>query len=126
MSKENVKKYGFGSRGYVETREIVGLALGDRSEKTAQKLWESLPKVYRQCAVCYTDFWSAYQEVLPSKRHKAVNKSSGKTSYIERFNNTLRQRVSRPEKLDLSLKKSKIISAFSGILYITIASLNHS
>jgi hypothetical protein len=51
--------------------------------------------VYRQCAVCYTDFWAAYGAVLPSKRHQAVGKETGKTSYIERFNNTLRQRVSR-------------------------------
>ncbi len=76
MSKANVKNYGFSSRGYVETREIVGLILGDRLEKIAQKLWESLPKVCWQCPVCYRDFGSAYQEVLPSK--KAVKKSSGK------------------------------------------------
>ena len=29
------------------------------------------------------------------KRHRAVGKESGLTSYIERFNNTLRQRVSQ-------------------------------
>jgi len=38
------------------TREIVGLYIGDRSKKSASKLWQSLPPVYRQCAVCYTDF----------------------------------------------------------------------
>jgi IS1 family transposase len=108
----------------VETREIVGLVLGDRSEKTAQKLWESLPKVYRQCAVCYTDFWSAYQEVLPSKRHKAVNKSSGKTSYIERFNNTLRQRVSRLVRKTLSF--SKKIENHLGALWYFIHHYNAS
>gem|GEM_PF-7059731 len=25
-----------------------------------QGLWRALPAVYRQCAVCYTDFWKAY------------------------------------------------------------------
>lgn len=70
-----------------------------------QKLWESLPGVYRQCAVCYTDFWSAYAEVLPSKRHRAVGKETGKTSYIERFNCTLRQRVSRLVRKTLSFSK---------------------
>lgn len=25
-----------------------------------------------QCAVCYTDFWAAYAQVIPSKRHQAV------------------------------------------------------
>ena len=52
------------------TREIVGCYLGRRDHQGAQGLWLSLPPVYRQCAVCYTDFWSAYPLVLPSKRHK--------------------------------------------------------
>lgn len=56
--------------------------------------------------VCYTDFWEAYEQVLPSKRHRAVAKDSGKTSYIERFNNTLRQRVSRLVRKTLSFSKS--------------------
>jgi insertion element IS1 protein InsB len=34
-----------------DTGEIVGVATGDRSSKTAQQLWDSLPAVYRQCAV---------------------------------------------------------------------------
>ena len=79
----------------VKTREIVGVYVGDRSREGARGLWQSLPAVCRQCAVCYSDFWSAYEEVLPSKRHQAVGKESSKTSYIERFNCTLRQRVSR-------------------------------
>jgi hypothetical protein len=41
------------------------------------------------------DFSSAYAEVLPSKRQRAVGKETGKTSYIERFNCTLRQRLWR-------------------------------
>lgn len=62
--------------------------------------------------VAYIDFWAAYGTVIPSKRHQAIGKAdatprifnalgnahqeeTGKTNYIERFNNTLRQRVSR-------------------------------
>jgi transposase-like protein len=41
-----------------ETREIIGVYIGDRSEEGAKQLWNSLPPVYRQCAVCYTDFWA--------------------------------------------------------------------
>lgn len=33
--------------------------------------------------------------VIPKKRHRAVGKETGKTSHIERFNNTMRQRISR-------------------------------
>lgn len=35
-------------------------------------------------------FWQAYEQVLPNKQHQPVSKDSGKTSYIEKFNNTLR------------------------------------
>jgi len=65
-----------------------------------------LPPVYRQCAIAYTDFWAAYGAVLPSKCHRAVGKQTGKTSYIERFNNTLRQRGSRLVRKTLSFSKS--------------------
>ncbi len=87
------------------TREIVGVYIGDRSSQSAKQLWRTLPPVYRQCAICYTDFWEAYEQVLPSKRHRAVGKDSGNTSYIERFNNTLRQRVSRLVRKTLSFSK---------------------
>lgn len=88
-----------------ETREIVGMVIGSRSKATARKLWTSLPPVYRQCAVCYTDFWEAYTAILPSKRHRAMGKESGQTNHIERFNNTLRQRCSRLVRKTLSFSK---------------------
>ena len=88
-----------------DTREVVGCAIGDRSSAMAQELWESLPAVYRQCAVIYTDFWEAYTSVLPKKRHKRVGKDSGKTCYIERLNNTFRQRISRLVRKTLSFSK---------------------
>jgi insertion element IS1 protein InsB len=30
-----------------ETREIIGVYIGDRSEEGAKQLWNSLPTVYR-------------------------------------------------------------------------------
>ncbi|WP_414652765.1 IS1 family transposase [Gloeocapsopsis dulcis] len=89
-----------------DTREIVGVYIGTRDETAARQLWNSLPPVYRQCAVAYTDFWAAYAAVLPNKRHRAVGKETGKTSYVERFNNTLRQRVSRLVRKTLSFSRS--------------------
>lgn len=100
----------------VKTREIVGVYVGERSRAGAQGLWASLPGVYRQCAVAYTDFWSAYEEVLPSQRHQALGKESGKTSYIERFNCTLRQRVSRLVRKTLSFSK-KVENHIGAIWY---------
>ena len=87
------------------TREIVSLHIGDPSGQSAQALWRSMPPLYRQCAVIYTDHWSAYPSVLPSKRHRTVDQDSGLTSYIERFNCTWRQRVSRLVRQSLSFSK---------------------
>lgn len=103
LSVQRITNSGFGASIDTNTREIVGLYIGDRTRQSACKLWQSLPPVYRQCSVCYTDFWEAYEQVLPSKRHRAVGKETGKTSYIERFNNTLRQRVGRLVRKTLSL-----------------------
>ena len=100
----------------VSTREIVGVYVGTRSREGAEGLWQSLPAVYRQCAVAYTDFWSAYDQVFPSKRHQSVGKESGKTSYIERFNCTLRQRVSRLVQKTLSFSK-KLENHIAAIWY---------
>ena len=88
-----------------KTKEIVGVFIGARSESGARGLWNSLPAAYRQCAVYYTDFWQAYAKVLPNQRHKAVSKESGKTNHIERFNNTIRQRISRLVRETLSFSK---------------------
>ena len=88
-----------------DTRQIVGAHIGDRSTDSARALWRSLPSVYRQCAVSYTDFWDAYAAVLPSTRHRPVGKDSGQTNHIERFNGTLRQRVSRLVRKSLAFSK---------------------
>jgi insertion element IS1 protein InsB len=87
------------------SREIIGCHVGDRSAESAQALWQSLPRPYRQYARIYTDRWDAYANVLPSKRHFAVDKDSGLTSHIERLNNTLRQRISRLVRRSLSFSK---------------------
>ncbi|CAK0765330.1 insertion element IS1 protein InsB [Gammaproteobacteria bacterium] len=89
-----------------DTGEIVGVHIGDRSEKSARALWDSLPSVYRQCAVSYTDFWAAYAAIFPSKRHRVVGKDSGQTNHIERLNCTLRQRISRLVRKSLSFSKN--------------------
>ncbi|MCP4105570.1 MAG: IS1 family transposase [Desulfobacteraceae bacterium] len=99
-----------------ESKEIVGVHIGDRDRNGAEGLWDSLPGVYRQCAVCYTDFWSAYENIFPSKRHRPVLKGSGKTNSIESFNCTMRQRVSRLVRKTLSFSK-KIENHVGAIWY---------
>jgi len=98
------------------TGEIVGFHAGNRDREGAKALWDSLPGVYRQCAVCYTDFWSAYEEIFPSKRHRAAGKETGETNRIERHNNTMRQRCSRLVRKTLSFSK-KIENHIGAIWY---------
>lgn len=73
----------------------------------ARAMRQSLPAVYRCCAVCYSDYWSAYALVIPSEQHEAVGKASGQTNHIERFNGTLRQRCSRLVRKTLSFSKKE-------------------
>lgn len=85
--------------------QIVAYAVGDRSEKTCRLLWRRIPKAYRH-ALCYTDFWEAYKKVIPEKQHRAVGKDSGETAHIERWNNTLPQRLARFTRQSLAFSKS--------------------
>jgi insertion element IS1 protein InsB len=94
----------------------MGIHLADRSRESAKKLWRSLPGVYRQCAKCYTDFWAAYVWVISPQQHQAVGKDSGPTNHIERFNCTLRQRVSRLVRKTLSFSK-KLENHIGAILF---------
>ncbi|MBO8087798.1 MAG: IS1 family transposase, partial [Marichromatium sp.] len=51
------------------TRRIVGVHVGDRTERSAQALWDSIPAQYQTSAPVYTDFWSAYARIIPAHRH---------------------------------------------------------
>lgn len=87
------------------TRQVVAYALGDRSKATCQHLWEALPLFYRQ-GHCYSDFWAAYQAIIPEEQHEALGKQTGQTAHVERWNNTLRQRLARFVRCTLSFSKS--------------------
>ena len=91
-----------------KTRQVVAYAVGDRSEKTCYRLWEAIPFSYR-VGHCFTDFWSAYQAVIPEAQHAAVGKETGETAHVERWNNTLRQRLARFVRKTLSFSKSQVM-----------------
>ena len=76
------------------TRQVVAYVIGDRSQATCRRLWEAIPVAYRS-GHCFTDFWRAYQAVIPEAQHSAVGKETGETAHVERWNNTLRQRLAR-------------------------------
>ena len=107
-----------------ESRCIIGAVVGDRSEASAQGLWDSLPTDYRECGFFYTDFWAAYGAIFPPDAHDAVGKESGKTNHIERLNCTIRQRISRLVRKALSF--SKIIDNHIGAIWYFIHHYNDS
>jgi IS1 family transposase len=90
------------------TRQVVASVVGDRSAATCQKLWGQIPASYRS-AHCYSDFWEAYHLVIPSEQHTAAGKESGLTAHVERWNNTLRQRLGRFVRKSLSFSKCDVM-----------------
>lgn len=92
----------------VETHQVIAFYVGDRSRKSARKLWNRMPREYRAQATFHTDDWEAYKQVIPDAQHRVCAKGSGHTNLIERFNCTLRQRVSRLVRATLSFSKSLV------------------
>jgi len=87
------------------TRHVIAFYVGDRSRQSAKALWEEIPTVYQEQATFYTDQYEVYKGVIPSAQHRALSKLARKTNHVERFNCTLRQRVSRLVRATLSFSK---------------------
>src|SRR5499426_2626977 len=96
-----------------KTRQVIAFHVGDRSRRSAMRLWTKIPQAYRQHATVYTDQYVVYEGVIPAAQHKAISKLARTTNHLERFNNTLRQRVSRlvREALSFSNKLANHIGA---------------
>jgi insertion element IS1 protein InsB len=98
------------------TRQIMAFHVGDRRRDNAKELWANIPEVYREQATFHTDHYEAYKRVIPAERHRAITKKARKTNHIERFNNTLRQRVSHLVRETLSFSK-KLANHIGAIKY---------
>jgi IS1 family transposase len=75
---------------------------------TRHLLSSHYPSVYRQ-GHCFTDFWATYAAVIPEEQHTAVGKETGETAHVERWDNTLRQRLARFVRMTLSFSKSVVM-----------------
>lgn len=84
------------------TRQVVAYAVGPRDWFRCRELYEGLPPGYRDC-VSFSDFWANYDQVFP--RNHSVDKRSGATAHVERFNNTIRPRLARFVRKTLSFSK---------------------
>ncbi|CAI8854130.1 IS1 family transposase [Methylocaldum szegediense] len=87
------------------TRQIVAYALGDRTEATARQLWDRVPAGCREAEV-YTDGWEPYAAVIPVNQRQPRRKSAGRTVHVERWNNTLLQRLARYTRKTLGFSQS--------------------
>lgn len=88
------------------TRQVVAYFIGDRSRESCRQLWARIPAAYQR-GRCFTDFWEAYSSIIPAEQHTAAGKESGLTARVERWNNTLRQRLARFVRKSLSFSKSE-------------------
>ena len=90
------------------TRQVVAYFIGDRSAAACRQFWERVPPAYRS-GHCYSDFWEAYQKVIAAEQHTPCGKDSGQTAHVERWNNTLRQRLARFVRKTLSCPQSELM-----------------
>lgn len=89
------------------TRQVVAYYIGSRNEESCWRLWQRIPRQYRH-AHTFSDFWDTYQTVFGKlgTKHESVGKETGETAHVERWNNTLRQRLGRFVRKTLSFSKS--------------------
>jgi insertion element IS1 protein InsB len=99
------------------TRQIVAYAIGTRGIATCRRLWHRIPAAYRS-GLMFTDFWEAYRKVIPAEQHRPSGKETGQTSHIERWNNTVRQRLARFVRRTRSFSKSLRMHALCLRLFI--------
>jgi IS1 family transposase len=79
-------------------------------------LWHRIPESYKH-SLCYSDFWDAYAIVIPATQHVRSDRR-GATNHIERWNNTLRQRVGRFVRRTLSFSKSEFMHEVAVRLFV--------
>ncbi|HRK73528.1 MAG TPA: IS1 family transposase, partial [Rhodothermales bacterium] len=99
------RKYWIGVALNPHNRQIVAFHVGGRSSKDAQQFYEQISAVLKGKVGFFSDYWQACIRAFESENHFGVGKNSGLTSYIERFNATLRQRVSRLVRKSLSFSR---------------------
>jgi hypothetical protein len=64
------------------------------------------------------ELWAVYSAVIPDEQHTALGKETGETAHVERWNNTLRQRLSRFVRMTLSFSKSAIMHEACLLLFL--------
>jgi insertion element IS1 protein InsB len=76
-------------------RQSVACHVGDRRRDRARPWWANRPGMSREEATFSTEQDEVYTGVMPAARHKAITNKARTSNHRERFNQTVRQRVSR-------------------------------
>lgn len=105
------------------TRQVVAYWIGDRSETGALQLWRRIPGDYVRCA-SFSDRWQPYRFIFDYQRHRMVGKDAGETCHVERWFNTLRQRLARFTRKTLAFSKRDAVH--DGLLRLFIYHYNLS
>jgi insertion element IS1 protein InsB len=107
------------------TRQVIAFFLGDRSEQSCRRLFRRIPYSYRRCCTL-SDFWKTYQKVFATGKHQFVGKETGETAHVERWNCTLRQRISRYVRKSLAFSKKDKFHLLTTKLFIWFYNIEHA
>lgn len=88
------------------TKQVIAYHIGSRQIEDCTIFWNKVPKEYKQ-SFTFSDYWEAYPKAINSRKHFSVGKHTGLTNHVERWNNTLRQRLGRFTRKTLSFSKSE-------------------
>ena len=89
------------------TRQVVAYHIGKRGNIDCLEFWCKIPIEYKK-STTYSDYWDPYTSIIKPRtgKHFSVGKETGLTNHVERFNNTIRQRLGRLTRKTLSFSKS--------------------
>ncbi len=87
-----------------KTRQVIAWVIGSRSSRTFKRLLKKMPPEYLKLQ-SYSDHWKSYRMLLAKGNHKMTDKKEGQTCHIERWNCTLRQRMSGFVRKSLAFSK---------------------
>jgi IS1 family transposase len=56
-----------------KSRQVIAFHVGDRSRRSAKRLWAKLPEAYRQHATFDTDQYVVYEGVIPAAQRQTIS-----------------------------------------------------
>jgi insertion element IS1 protein InsB len=98
-----------------QTCPIMALHVGDRRRGRAKPLWANVLAASRVQTTLYPDQYDVCGGVIPAAQPKAITQQTWETNYSARFNNTIRQRVSRLVRDTLAFAKKRAHQPIEGV-----------